>query len=77
MFNIPTRITSNAPQSPLERQLIIDFLKEKGYQLEDLKRLSRKQSKVLMSQACTFASLRLAEIEARSQFQRKTQFEDR
>lgn len=77
MFNIPTRIASNAPQSPLERQLIIDFLKEKGYQLEDLKRLSRKQSKVLMSQACTFASLRLAEIEARSQFQRKTQFEDR
>ena len=77
MFNIPTRIASNAPQSPLERQLIIDFLKEKGYRLEDLKRLSRKQSKVLMSQACTFASLRLAEIEARSQFRRKTQFEDR
>ena len=77
MLNIPTRIASNAPQSPLERQLIIDFLKEKGYRLEDLKRLSRKQSKVLMSQACTFASLRLAEIEARSQFRRKTQFEDR
>jgi len=77
MYNIPTRIASNAPQSPLERQLIIDFLKEKGYQPEDLKRLPRKKSKELMSQACTFASLRLAEIEARSKFRRKTHFEDR
>ena len=77
MYTIPARSATKAPQSPLERQLIIDFLKEKGYKLEDLRRLPRKHSKALMSQACTFASLRLAEIEARSQFRQKTHFEDR
>lgn len=76
MYAVPTTSATNAPQSPLERQLIIDFLKEKGYKLGDLKRLPRKQSKALMSQACTHASLRLAEIEARSRFREKTHFED-
>lgn len=75
MYTTPTRGSVNAPQSPLERQLIIDYLNEKGYQLEDMKKLPRSRVKLLMTQACTFASLRLAEIEARSQFRQKTHFE--
>lgn len=75
MVATPTRFAVNAPQSPLERQLIIDFLKEKGYRLDDLQKLPRSRAKELMTQACTYASPRLAEIEACSLFRQKTHFE--
>ncbi len=65
-----------APQSPLERQLIIDYLAEKGYRLEDMQTLPADLAKELMTAACTYASLKLTEIEARSQFRRKIQFEE-
>jgi hypothetical protein len=75
MFAAPSQTAFHAPQSSLERQLIIDFLKDKGYRLEDLKTLPRSRARKLMIQACTYASLRLAEIEARSQFRQRTHFE--
>jgi DNA-binding transcriptional MerR regulator len=76
MFTTPTRPAVNAPQSPLERQLIIDYLAEKGFRLEEIKSLPSELAKELMTGACTNASLKLAEIEAHSLFRRKIQFED-
>ena len=75
MSPLPTNFPLKAPQSALERQLIVDFLVEKGYRLEDLRTLPADSSKALMTQACTYASLKLAEIQARSQFRQKIHFE--
>ena len=71
MFATPTQNAVNAPHSPLERQLIIDFLASKGYCLDDIHTLPGNLARELMVAACTHASLRLAEIEARSQFSKK------
>jgi hypothetical protein len=76
LFVAPNQQVVTAPQSPLERQLIIDYLEGKGYQLEDLKKLPTNLVKELMTAASIHASLRLTEIEARSQFRRKIQFKD-
>jgi hypothetical protein len=76
MLPAPGQHPLNAPQSPLERQLIIDYLAEKGFRLSDMRSLPADQAKELMTAACTHASLKLAEIEARSRFRRKIQFED-
>ena len=59
-----------APQSPLERELIIEYLTSKGYSLEDLHSLPADLARSLMTAACQHASLILAEIEARSRFRR-------
>ena len=72
MYALPTHQAMKAPQSPLERQLIVDYLWTKGYRLENLRTLPADLAKELMTAACTYASLKLAEIEARSQFQHKT-----
>ena len=56
------------PQSTLERRFIKEYLNSKGYSLEDLRCLQKKQARRLMKNACKYASLKLAEIEARAQF---------
>ena len=71
MFVIPTKNAVDAPHSPLERQFIIDFLASKGYCLDDIHTLPGNLARELMVAACTHASLKLAEIEARSQFSKK------
>lgn len=76
MFATPIHQAVKAPQSPLERQLIIDFLAAKGYSLKDLQTLPADMVKELMTAACTNASLKLAEIESRSQFRRKIRYEE-
>jgi len=65
-----------APQSPLERQLINDYLKSKGYPRQVLLTLPIEQARILMTEACTYASLKLAEVEARSQFSKKIHFDE-
>jgi hypothetical protein len=57
-----------APQSSLERHLIEEYLRDKGYQLADLKSLPKKEAKRLMEEACRNASLKLAEVESRAHF---------
>ena len=57
-------------QSTLERSFIKDYLHDKGYQLEDLKRLPLKEAKQLMREACKYASLKLAEVESKAQFRK-------
>ena len=64
----------NLQQSLLEQQLISDYLQTKGYARQDLIALPTEQVHQLMTEACAYASLRLAEINARSQFQRKIHF---
>ena len=64
------------PQSTLEQKLIKDYLHSKGYTRQDLLALPIKQVRQLMTEACTYASLRLAEISARSQFQQKIHYEE-
>lgn len=55
------------PQAKLERAFIEEFLAAKGYSLKDLRIQSDKQAvKILMTEACMYASNRLAQIETRS-----------
>lgn len=71
MYTPHAEYVGKSIQSSLERQLIIDFLAEKGYRMEDLQIIPAPLAKELMVAACIFASLRLAEIESRSKFMRK------
>jgi len=52
----------------LERHLIEEYLKSKGYSLEDLKTLPEKEVQELKKQASTYASGKLSEIENRARF---------
>ncbi len=65
------RCVAEGPETTLEKQLVTEFLREKGYKLEDLHKLPESQYKALMQEACKYASLKLTDIEAKSQF-RKT-----
>jgi hypothetical protein len=58
-------------ESTLERKLIAEYLLDKGYCWSDLKNLPKKKANNLMKEACRYAALKLAEIEARSKFRRK------
>jgi hypothetical protein len=59
---------SEGPQSALEKQLVEDYLKSKGYNRQDLHKLPEEQAKELMMEACNYASLKLAELESKSKF---------
>ena len=63
--------TAESPETALEKQLVADFLRGKGYRMEDLHKLPADQASALMKEACSYASLKLADIEAKSIF-RKT-----
>ena len=76
MFAYPTSTTRKLPQSELEWQLITDYLRDKGYTRQDLKKLPKEQAHRLMTEACRYASLKLAEIEARAKFRQKIHFGD-
>ncbi len=62
------------PQAALERKLIEEYLRSKGYCLHDLGRLPRAEAKKLMIETCAFATARLAEVESRAKFQQKIHF---
>ena len=76
MFTAEVKEAILVTQNPLERQFIIDYLAEKGYCFQDLNFMPKDQASKLMSAACIWASLKLAEIEARCQFRRKIQYRD-
>ena len=54
------------PQAKLETSYIEAFLDGKGYRLRDLHKLPKELVKALMTEACTYASNKLAEVETRS-----------
>ena len=62
----------STPQAPLEMMFIDEYLKSKGYNsMRDLCDLADDEVKIIMIQACKYASLKLAEIESRAQFRRE------
>lgn len=65
------RCSDELPESALERSLIQDYLREKGYSLDDLHKLPPEQAKALRREACQYAALKLAEVESRAKFQRE------
>ncbi len=61
-------LISEGPTTKLERMYIEEFLKGKGYQVRDLRKLPREEARRLMTEACIYASTKLAEVEARAKF---------
>jgi hypothetical protein len=60
--------SSEGPQSNLERKYIQEYLRSKGASLESLGGLPKAERQRLMSEACQYASLKLAEVESRAKF---------
>lgn len=56
------------PNAMLEKALIEEYLKEKGYSHEDLKKLSAELVEKLMKEASQYASLKMEEVKARAHF---------
>jgi hypothetical protein len=52
----------------LEKTLIEDYLREKGYSLEALKNLPAEVAEKLLKEASQYASLKMEEVEARAHF---------
>jgi len=52
----------------LEKQLIEQYLHEKGYSLEGLKKLPSDLVEKLMKEASQYASLKMEEVNARAHF---------
>jgi hypothetical protein len=52
----------------LEKSLINECLKRKGYTLESLSKLPEDEAHRIMSEAATYASGKLAEIDNRAQY---------
>jgi hypothetical protein len=67
---------SEGPQSTLEKQLVEDYLKSKGYTREDLHELPQEKVRELMKEACSYASLKLAELESKSKFREEIRAPD-
>ena len=58
-------------ESVLERHLIAEYLLSKGYRRSDLQNLPEAHRKKLMKEACMYAAIKLANIEAKSKFRQK------
>lgn len=56
------------PNALLEKALIEEYLKEKGYTHEDLKKLPADVVEKLMKEASQYASLKMEEVSARARF---------
>ena len=52
----------------LEKSLIDEYLKDKGYDRESLKKLPEDEAHRLMTEASIFASGKLAEIETKARY---------
>jgi hypothetical protein len=59
-------VRSNDPNGPLESALIEEFLAERGHTLESIDKLAVQERRELLRRAASYATLRLAEIEARA-----------
>ena len=50
----------------LEKNLIEEYLRKKGYSRKDLKKLSAELAETLMKEATRYASLKMEEVKARA-----------
>ena len=69
------RFLTTGPQAALEKRYIQEYLESKGYHWDKLAALPPAQVKELMAAASRYASLKLAEIEARKQFKDEINFD--
>ena len=58
-------------KATLEKKYIEEYLRGKGYRREDLRGLSKEETKQLMTEASVYASLKLTYIESRAHFRNK------
>jgi hypothetical protein len=62
----PDGVRSSDPYGPLECALMDEFLSEHGHTLQSAGRLPLPERRELLRSAASYATLRLAEIEARA-----------
>lgn len=67
----PDEIMATGPQATLEHQFIEEYLRGKGHQWHDISAMPAEAARTLMTEACRYAALKLAEIEARSRLRKK------
>ncbi|HRQ38107.1 MAG TPA: hypothetical protein PLD25_09350 [Chloroflexota bacterium] len=70
-FAIVGGCVEDGPQSAMEKMLLEEYLHSQGYSLADLQKLPEVQAKELMTQACKYASLKLAQVESTAHFREK------
>ena len=58
----------DGPQSKMEKTLLEQYLKTRGYSFKDLCDLPEEEAKSLMIEACKYASLKLAQVESAARF---------
>lgn len=64
----PEKVAYEGPLAAIERTLLEEYLQKKGYNLKDLCTLPEDKIKALMTEACQYASLKMAQIESSSHF---------
>jgi len=63
-------------EASLEGRFIEEYLLSKGYRITDLHSLPKEEALALRIEACRYATLKLAEIEARSRFRKAINLPD-
>jgi hypothetical protein len=66
-----TNCMKEGSQAAMERALIEAYLKGRGYSLKMLQKLPPEEVKILMTEACEYAALRLAQVESTARFRDK------
>ena len=66
--NHAENMTAEAPLGQLERALIDEFVRSRGYDSDGLAGLPEAVRHVLLTEASAFASARLMEVESRARF---------
>ena len=69
-FESPNRELTEAQRSSLEQKLFAEYLQNHGYQPEDLQKIPQAEANKLIQKARQYATLKLAEIEARAKFRK-------
>lgn len=66
--NLPDEPRMEDPNALLEKAIIEEYLRSRGLTLEALEHLPKRTRTRLMAEASRYASLKLAELEARAHF---------
>ena len=61
----------DGPESTMEKTLLEEYLRSRGYSFKDLCELPEEEAKALMIEACKYASLKLAQVESTAHFREK------
>lgn len=61
----------DGPQSAMETMLLEEYLQGKGYKMGDLQHLPEAEVKILMTEACQYASMKLAQVESTAHLREK------